>query len=250
VLGEDVRPGLVADPEASRKPLVTSSAVGSPRRSSSALVATVVPIFTAPICSAARAARADLEKAPDRLDGCVPIRFGILRQELQRPQAPIGIARHHVGEGAATVDPEIPFLPHRARFLFGRGKLVARRERVERSERPCRSRIVRGAMELVMRTQIILAAGFSLLLLAACEKAENPEPPVPPGRRQHVSSAGGRVRERAQDALGRASESARETMESLGQAGALESRRCRKRAGESARGSTMPANACATPPAR
>jgi hypothetical protein len=75
-------------------------------------------------------------------------------------------------------------------------------------------------MELVMRTQIIFAAGFSLLLLAACEKAENPEPPVPPAEDSTSAAPEGASGERAQDALGRAGEAARETMENLGQAGA------------------------------
>jgi hypothetical protein len=46
--GEDVRPCLVADPQASPSPAVIASATRSPFRSSKALVATVVPIFTAP----------------------------------------------------------------------------------------------------------------------------------------------------------------------------------------------------------
>ena len=49
VPGEDLRPRLVADPSASRKPLVITSSVRSPLRSSSALVATVVPILMAPM---------------------------------------------------------------------------------------------------------------------------------------------------------------------------------------------------------
>ena len=70
-----------------------------------------------------------------------------------------------------------------------------------------------------MRTGIILAAGLSLLLVAACEKAENPEPPVPPAEDTTSTAPEGASGDRAQDALGRASESARETMENLGQAG-------------------------------
>ena len=70
-----------------------------------------------------------------------------------------------------------------------------------------------------MRTKIILAAGLSLLLVAACEKAENPEPPVPPAEDTTSTAPDGASGDRAQDALGRASDSARETMENLGQAG-------------------------------
>ena len=69
-----------------------------------------------------------------------------------------------------------------------------------------------------MRSKIILAAGLSLLLVAACEKAGDPEvePPIPPAEDSATEGDSGAA---AQDALGRASESARETMESLGEAG-------------------------------
>ena len=51
VLGENLRPRLVADAQRVAEALVVSSSVRSPLRSSSALVATVVPIFTAPIAA-------------------------------------------------------------------------------------------------------------------------------------------------------------------------------------------------------
>ena len=71
-----------------------------------------------------------------------------------------------------------------------------------------------------MRTKNILVAGLFLLLVAACEKAENPEPPVPPAEGATSTEPDSGSGDRAQDALGRAGESARETMENLGQAGA------------------------------
>jgi len=76
---------------ASRKPLVVSSNVRSPLRSNSALVATVVPIFTA-----ADAARRDwltfckAKQVANALDGGVAIGLGVLGQELVATSVPSG----------------------------------------------------------------------------------------------------------------------------------------------------------------
>jgi hypothetical protein len=101
---------------ASRKPRVVTSSVRSPLRSSSALVATVVPIFTQSTC-AGRMAWAGLQaqQAANALDRRVAVLLGVLAQQLQRLQlrrrAP---AADHVGEGAAAVDPELPALCSRS----------------------------------------------------------------------------------------------------------------------------------------
>ena len=88
-----------------------SSSVRSPLRSSSALVATVVPIFTAPTWRTGIASpRLQAQQVADALHGGVGIGLGVLRQQLVRDQPAVRPAPHHVGEGAAAVDPEIPGL--------------------------------------------------------------------------------------------------------------------------------------------
>ena len=106
----------------SAKPRLTSSSVRSPLRSSSALVATVVPIFTASTTPGGiGASERDAEHRLDAGDGGVAVAAGVLAQQLVGRQPPVGIARDDVGEGAAAIDPELP-----ARHLFvpcaGRGE--------------------------------------------------------------------------------------------------------------------------------
>ena len=86
------------------------SAVRSPLRSSSALVATVVPIFTAAI-DARRDGRAvrHADQPADAGDRRIGIGLRVFREQLGDPDFARRVARHHVGEGAAAVDPEIPF---------------------------------------------------------------------------------------------------------------------------------------------
>ena len=94
----------------------------SPLRSSSALVATVVPIFTVPISPAGIGfAAAQPEQIPDALHGGIPIGVGIFRQQLVGEEAPVRPAADDVGEGPAAVDPEIP-----ARRRRGHVRLVPR----------------------------------------------------------------------------------------------------------------------------
>ena len=112
VAGEDLRPRLVADlqrvAEASGD---RAAAVRSPLRSSSALVATVVPIFTAPTRPAGIASpgfRPSRSRMP--CTAASRIGFGIFRQQLVRDQRAVRAAPDDVGEGAAAVDPEVPKL--------------------------------------------------------------------------------------------------------------------------------------------
>ena len=95
---------------ASRKPRVMKSTVRSPLRSSSALVATVVPIFTASI-ALGRDRRARLQRpssCADAVHGGVAVALRILRQQLVRDERAVGPAGDDVGERAAAVDPELP----------------------------------------------------------------------------------------------------------------------------------------------
>jgi hypothetical protein len=71
-----------------------------------------------------------------------------------------------------------------------------------------------------MRTNFFVAAGLAGLLLAACDNAGDADQdrPIPPAE-DGAAAPEGTSGEAAQDALGRASESARETMENLGEAG-------------------------------
>ena len=87
-LREDVRPRLVADLERVAETLVMSSSVRSPLRSSSALVATVVPIFTAPICPAGIGSPgARPSSVADALHRRVAIGFRIFGQKFVRDEA-------------------------------------------------------------------------------------------------------------------------------------------------------------------
>jgi hypothetical protein len=95
---------------ASAKPRLTISSVRSPLRSSSALVATVVPILTASIWPGGIGCvwRHTKHRA-DAGDGGVAVAAGVLRQQLVGGQVSRRVARDDVGEGAAAVDPELPF---------------------------------------------------------------------------------------------------------------------------------------------
>ena len=95
---------------ASRKPRVVTSSVGSPLRSSSALVATVVPIFTHSTCVGVIGSSAlQAEQVADAGDRRVAVLLGVLRQQLVRvTSVPSGALADDVGEGAAAVDPELP----------------------------------------------------------------------------------------------------------------------------------------------
>ena len=85
------------------------STVGSPLRSSSALVATVVPIFTASMRSTGIGAPgAHAEQVADAGDRRVAVVLRVLRQQLVRDERAVGPARDDVGERAAAVDPELP----------------------------------------------------------------------------------------------------------------------------------------------
>ena len=94
---------------ASRKPRVVTSSVRSPLRSSSALVATVVPIFTQSTCCGvigAPAGSCSSRRMPSTAASAIGL--GVVAQQLQRVQRAVGRAADDVGEGAAAVDPELP----------------------------------------------------------------------------------------------------------------------------------------------
>ena len=55
-----------------------------------------------------RLARTHAQQVADALDRGVTVDFRVFRQELVRPDVSLRVAGHDVGEGAATVDPEIP----------------------------------------------------------------------------------------------------------------------------------------------
>jgi hypothetical protein len=50
----------------------------------------------------------DPHQIPNALDRRVAIGLRVLRKQLVAQEITVGSARHHVGEGAAAVDPEIP----------------------------------------------------------------------------------------------------------------------------------------------
>jgi len=85
-----------------------TSTVGSPLRSSSALVATVVPILTAAIRSREPAVPRRDQQVPDARHRCVAILLGVLRQQLVRDERTAWVTRHDVGERTPAIDPETP----------------------------------------------------------------------------------------------------------------------------------------------
>ena len=98
----------------SRKPAVVTSAVGLPRRSSTAFVATVVPWTTSATAAAGR-------EAADRLhDREVVARRR--REQLANLDPAVGAVEDHVGEGAADVDADAGLGVH-----SGRSRRSARR---------------------------------------------------------------------------------------------------------------------------
>jgi len=64
--------------------------------------------------------RAIGEQAADALDGRVRIAARIRRQELERSEPSLGVARDYVGERAAAIDPEMPAVSHEERMESGR----------------------------------------------------------------------------------------------------------------------------------
>jgi hypothetical protein len=54
----------------------------------------------------------DAEQVADALDGGVAIGFRVFRQELALDAACRRVHANHIGEGAATIDPEIPNACH------------------------------------------------------------------------------------------------------------------------------------------
>ena len=69
------------------------------------------------------------------------------------------------------------------------------------------------------RINLILAAGLTALTMVACDNAGDPEAPVEPAEETGSVEPSGNSTERAQDALGQAGDSARQTIENLGEAG-------------------------------
>ena len=57
-----------------------------------------------------RLAGCQSQQATDALHRRIGLLLGMLGQQLGGGQAAIGAAGHDVGEGAATVDPELPFI--------------------------------------------------------------------------------------------------------------------------------------------
>ena len=95
---------------ASAKPRLTTSSVRSPLRSSSALVATVVPILTRSTTPGRdRRVEGDAKHRLDAGDRGVAVAARVFAEQLWVERRPVGIARDDVGEGAAAVDPELPF---------------------------------------------------------------------------------------------------------------------------------------------
>ena len=94
---------------ASRKPRVVTSSVGSPLRSSSALVATVVPIFTHSTCSGVIGS-SGARPSRRRMPATAASRYcsGFSDSSLCVDERAVGALADDVGEGAAAVDPELP----------------------------------------------------------------------------------------------------------------------------------------------
>ena len=82
-------------------------------RSSSALVATVVPILTLAMEPTGSGPRlGTLDEIGDAGDGGVLVGLRVFRQELVGKKAAVRRARDDVGERSAAVDEELPFAAH------------------------------------------------------------------------------------------------------------------------------------------
>ena len=93
---------------ASAKPRVVTKRVRSPLRSSSALVATVVPMRTTSMSSAGSGADGrEPEQVANALDRRVVVARAF-RKQLVSEEGAVGASRHDVREGPAAIDPELP----------------------------------------------------------------------------------------------------------------------------------------------
>ena len=73
------------------------------------MVATVVPILTAPRRSAGMGSPGrKAEQVADACDRRVAVGLGIFRKQLVGDERAVGPPADHVGEGAAAIDPEFP----------------------------------------------------------------------------------------------------------------------------------------------
>ena len=136
---------------ASAKPRVITSAVRSPVRSSSALVATVVPIFTASIAPAGIGAPgAQAEQLADAVHRRVAIALRVLGQQLVRDERAVRPARDDVGERAAAVDPELP-------ACIGRNGQSA----VTGKRRGREGRYAREGAHVIIRLRVAALIGFA-----------------------------------------------------------------------------------------
>jgi hypothetical protein len=66
-----------------------------------------------------RVSGGDPEQLADALQRRITIAAGILRQQLVGHDRPVGPERHHVGEGAATIDPKFPLVVAHAQSPSG-----------------------------------------------------------------------------------------------------------------------------------
>ena len=55
----------------------------------------------------------EAEDVADPLQGGIRVLFGVLREQLVDADRTVRRPRHHVGEGAAAIDPELPAVGHR-----------------------------------------------------------------------------------------------------------------------------------------
>ena len=110
LLGEDVGPRLVGDAQRVAKPF------GDEQQHAVALALQQrvggdggAHLDLADKAGGDRRAGGEAEQVANALDRRVAIGFRIFRQELSRMQRAFGVAADDVGEGAAAIDPEIPF---------------------------------------------------------------------------------------------------------------------------------------------
>ena len=111
VTGKDLRPRLVADLQCVAEAfgddqngalaLALEQCIGGHRRAH---------LHRADVPGRDCFSRLQAKQVADALHGGIGIGFGIFRQQLVRDQRSVGAAPHNIGEGATTVDPEVPKL--------------------------------------------------------------------------------------------------------------------------------------------
>jgi hypothetical protein len=119
----------------------------------------------------------EVQETADRLQRRVGVLLRVFGQQFAGGERSVRVARHHIGEGAAPVDPKIPRAfagACLAAFAHARLRIVSRCNIVTRRFGHRRLPLQGKDAESLMSTALIAIVGFALLL-AAFRRNETPE---------------------------------------------------------------------------